>query len=223
MQNAHYIDDYSISSSLSDEEIYINIIDNSTIHYISFVKTIDLQELQELQSNISLVDAYTIITKCFNKKDKCYTVTIKEINDGLKINFDSLLGGFMKFNFDISLKINTTPDEKNTDELKKISNRCNSLEKNIDELKKISDKCNYLEKIIHIYDDRFNKLENIIEEHIDRIDGIGSVIENTIKNNNNRFKKIEDIIEKSNGKFEEFEYMISEDIDRLEQKRFKFF
>ncbi len=89
---------YSIVSSLNERSIYLKITDN--IGFLQYESNIDIKELR---LNIDLSDSFMIIKNCFEEKEG-YQVKFTHTTDILKLQFNALVGGFLKMNFDIYLK-----------------------------------------------------------------------------------------------------------------------
>lgn len=133
---------YSIVSSLNERNIYLKITDN--IGFLQYESNIDSKELR---LNIDLNDAFMIIKNCFENEEG-YHVKFIHTTETLKLQFNALVGGFLKMNFDIYLKERImSNDGQLTISLNKLEQKINGLEKQLhkknEELQNLSEKLSY--------------------------------------------------------------------------------
>lgn len=103
MSNSFEYNNYSIVSSLNEEEenIYIKVIDKVSLMY--YENTFDLQKLGV---SFSLTDTYQIINKCFMKESgykATLTISPDMITTNMTVLFEAIIGGFLNVQFDIIL------------------------------------------------------------------------------------------------------------------------
>jgi len=117
---------YSIVCSLNERSIYLKITDN--IGFLQYESNIDSKELR---LNIDLSDAFMIIKHCFEEEEG-YEVKFTHTTDTLKLQFNALVGGFLKMKFDIYLKERVmSNDGQLTMTLNKLEQKINGLEKQL--------------------------------------------------------------------------------------------
>lgn len=98
MTDSFEFDNYSIVSSLNERTIYIKIIDKKL--FVCYESNVDAKEIR---ISIELNNTYQIMTKCF-AKEAGYAV-VMSINSGvMKMQFNALVEGFLKINFEIILR-----------------------------------------------------------------------------------------------------------------------
>ena len=90
-------ENYSIITSLNERGIYLKITD--TVSFYQYETNVDIKELR---ITIELKDAYTIITRCFEKKEGSVTISVQ--SNVMKLQFKTLVGGFLKIEFDVLLR-----------------------------------------------------------------------------------------------------------------------
>lgn len=132
--NTYTLNNYSIIVSLNERIIYFKITD--TVSFYQYEGNIDIKELR---LNVDLQDAYIIINNCFQDLDG-YSVNICVNSNMLKLQFNALVGGFLKMGFEIMLRekvmsndgqltINFNRlEQKLVAGLSKLENRCKELE-----------------------------------------------------------------------------------------------
>lgn len=103
MSNNFEYNNYTIVSSLNEEEenIYIKVIDKVSLMY--YENTFDLQKLGV---SFSLTDTYQIINKCFIKESgykATLTISPDMITTNMTVLFEAIIGGFLNVQFDIIL------------------------------------------------------------------------------------------------------------------------
>lgn len=103
MSNSFEYNNYTIVSSLNEEEenIYIKVIDKVSLMY--YENTFDLQKLGV---SFSLTDTYQIINKCFMKESgykATLTISPDMITTNMTVLFEAIIGGFLNVQFDIIL------------------------------------------------------------------------------------------------------------------------
>ena len=129
---------YSIVTSLNERTIYLKITDN-----ISFYQYEGNVDCKELRINIELVDAYTIICNCFKGGVEGYSTVLTVTSGLLKIQFNALVGGFLKINFEVMLR------EKVMSNDGQLTINFNRLEQKLNAgLQKLEQRCQELEEII---------------------------------------------------------------------------
>jgi hypothetical protein len=129
---------YSIVTSLNERTIYLKITDN-----ISFYQYEGNVDCKELRINIELVDAYTIICNCFKGGVEGYSTVLTVTSGLLKIQFNALVGGFLKMNFEVMLR------EKVMSNDGQLTINFNRLEQKLNAgLQKLEQRCQELEDII---------------------------------------------------------------------------
>ncbi len=162
---------YSIVTSINERTIYLKITDN-----ISFYQYEGNVDCKELRINIELADAYTIICNCFKGGVEGYSTNLTVTSGLLKIQFNALVGGFLKMNFEVMLRekvmsndgqltINFNRlEQKLNAGLQKLEQRCQELEDIIEEKNKeildLADKLSYAHIFIG-YQNTF-KIDNSI-------------------------------------------------------------
>jgi len=130
---------YSIITSLNERTIYLKITD--TVSFYQYEGNIDIKELR---LNIELKDAFTIICNCFKEDlNEDYDVTITVNSNMLKLQFNALVGGFLKMNFELLLR------EKVMSNDGQLTINFNRLEQKLNAgLQKLELRCQELEEII---------------------------------------------------------------------------
>jgi hypothetical protein len=130
---------YSIITSLNERTIYLKITD--TVSFYQYEGNVDIKELR---LNIELKDAFTIICNCFKEDlDEDYDVTITVNSNMLKLQFNALVGGFLKMNFEVLLR------EKVMSNDGQLTINFNRLEQKLNAgLQKLELRCQELEEII---------------------------------------------------------------------------
>jgi hypothetical protein len=129
---------YSIVTSLNERTIYLKITDN-----ISFYQYEGNVDCKELRINIELVDAYTIICNCIKGGVEGYSANFMVTSGLLKIQFNALVGGFLKMNFEVMLR------EKVMSNDGQLTINFNRLEQKLNAgLQKLEQRCKELEEII---------------------------------------------------------------------------
>ena len=133
--NTYTLKNYFVVISLNERTIYFKITD--TVSFYQYEGNVDIKELR---LNIELNDAYTIITNCFEGLVEGYRVTISVNSNVLKLQFNALVGGFLKMEFEVMLRekvmsndgqltINFNRlEQKLNAGLNKLENRCKELE-----------------------------------------------------------------------------------------------
>lgn len=137
---------YSITTSLNERSIYLKVID--TINFLSYEGNVDLKELR---ISIDLDATYKIILNCFKEEDG-YASNIS-INSGmLKFNFNAIVGGFLKLNFEILLR------EKLMSNDGQLTLNFNRIEQQQSQaIRILTEKCNNLEQLLSFQRDEFTK------------------------------------------------------------------
>ena len=92
------LSNYSILTSLNERNIYIKCIDQ--VNFICYESNVDQKELR-LQ--FELANIYNIINNCF-KGETGYSVNFNVSSGILKLTFNTLVGGFLKINFEAILR-----------------------------------------------------------------------------------------------------------------------
>ncbi len=95
---------YSIVSSLNERTIYFKITD--TVSFYQYEANVDIKELRLM---IELEDAYTIISRCFEEIDGSVTISVQ--SNVMKLQFKTLVGGFLKIEFDVLLREKISDDQ----------------------------------------------------------------------------------------------------------------
>jgi len=95
---------YSIVSSLNERTIYFKITD--TVTFYQYETNVDIKELR---LTIELEDAYTIISRCFEEVDGSVTISVQ--SNVMKLQFKTLVGGFLKIEFDVLLREKISDDQ----------------------------------------------------------------------------------------------------------------
>jgi hypothetical protein len=117
---------YSIVCSLNERSIYLKITDN--IGFLQYESNIDSKELY---LNIDLSDSFMIIKNCFEEEDG-YQVKFLHTTGTLKLQFNALVGGFLKMNFDVYLKERVlSSDGQITMTMNKLEQKISGLEKQL--------------------------------------------------------------------------------------------
>jgi hypothetical protein len=117
---------YSIVCSLNERSIYLKITDN--IGFLQYESNLDSKELR---LNIDLSDAFMIIKNCFEEEDG-YDVKFTHTTETLKLQFNALVGGFLKIKFDVYLKERVmSNDGQLTMTMNKLEQKINGLEKQL--------------------------------------------------------------------------------------------
>jgi hypothetical protein len=98
MADSFKLNNYSIICSLNNKTIYFKITD-----VVSFYQYEGNVDSKELQLNIGLFEAYTIISNCLNNMTD-YSCFISVNSEVLKMQFNALIGGFLNMNFEILLR-----------------------------------------------------------------------------------------------------------------------
>jgi hypothetical protein len=98
MTDSFDFDNYSIVSSLSERTIYIKLIDKTL--YMCYESNVDAKELR---LSIELNNTYQLITKCF-RKESGYSIGLNISSGVMRIQFNALVEGFLKINFEIILR-----------------------------------------------------------------------------------------------------------------------
>jgi hypothetical protein len=176
MPNAYELNNYSVVVSLNERTIYIKVTD--TVNYITYEGN---PEIKELRLNTELADAYAIVTKCLrNDDDYCLKISV---NTGiLKLNFNALVGGFLKMNFEILLREKVMSndgqltlnfnrlEQQLSVGLKQLLDRCNSLEQSIEDkneaLIDLTNKLSFANIIIGYSTDNGNDNHSVKQRHI---------------------------------------------------------
>lgn len=137
---------YSITTSLNERSIYLKVID--TVNFLSYEGNVDLKELR---ISIDLDATYKIILNCF-KEEAGYTSNIS-INSGvLKFNFNAIVGGFLKLNFEILLR------EKLMSNDGQLTLNFNRIEQQQSQaIRILTEKCNNLEQLLSLQGEEFTK------------------------------------------------------------------
>lgn len=135
--NTYTLNNYSVIISLNERTIYLKITD--TVSFYQYEGNIDIKELR---LNVDLQDAYIIINNCFQDLDG-YSVNIGITSNMLKLQFNALVGGFLKMAFEIMLR------EKVMSNDGQLTINFNRLEqKLVAGLSKLEQRCKELETII---------------------------------------------------------------------------
>ena len=135
--NTYTLNNYSVIVSLNERTIYLKITD--TVSFYQYEGNIDIKELR---LNVDLQDAYIIINNCFQDLDG-YSVNIGVNSNMLKLQFNALVGGFLKMAFEIMLR------EKVMSNDGQLTINFNRLEqKLVAGLSKLEQRCQELEEII---------------------------------------------------------------------------
>jgi hypothetical protein len=187
---------YSIITSLNERTIYLKITD--TVSFYQYEGNIDIKELR---LNIELKDAFTIICNCFKEDlNEDYDVTITVNSNMLKLQFNALVGGFLKMNFEILLRekvmsndgqltINFNRlEQQQAQSIKSLTEKCAKLENTINNLQQIIDSCQIFMSNIytpqgHWCDIQTNgqtQVNNISAKEITMNDHSGNIIWKTI-------------------------------------------
>jgi hypothetical protein len=137
MSNTFQQKNHSIVVSLNERTIYFKVTD--TISFYQYEGNIDAKELR---LNIELTDSYKIIVNCLNLEHG-YNNQIS-VNSGiLKMQFNALVGGFLKMNFEIQLR------EKIMSNDGQLTLNFNRLEQKLNAgLQRLLERCDELETII---------------------------------------------------------------------------
>lgn len=131
------VNNYSIVVSLNDRTIYYKITD--TVSFYQYEGNVDAKELR---LNADLSDIYTIMVNCL-KSENGYSVSITTNSDIIKLQFNALVGGFLKMSFDVLLR------EKVMSNDSQLTINFNRLEqKLIFGIKKLMDRCDQLESLV---------------------------------------------------------------------------
>lgn len=135
--NTYTLNNYSIIVSLNERTIYLKITD--TVSFYQYEGNIDVKELR---LNVDLQDAYIIINNCFQDLED-YSVNIGINSNMLKLQFNALVGGFLKMAFEILLR------EKVMSNDGQLTINFNRLEqKLVAGLSKLEQRCKEIETII---------------------------------------------------------------------------
>jgi hypothetical protein len=102
---------------------------------------------KELRINIDLADAFMIIKNCFEEEEG-YDVKFMHTTDTLKLQFNALVGGFLKMKFDVYLKERVmSNDGQLTITMNKLEQKISGLEKQLHKkneiLQDLTDKLSY--------------------------------------------------------------------------------
>jgi hypothetical protein len=136
--NTYTLKNYSVVISLNERTIYFKITD--TVSFYQYEGNVDIKELR---LNIELNDAYTIITNCFEGLVEGYRVIISVNSNVLKLQFNALVGGFLKMEFEVMLR------EKVMSNDGQLTINFNRLEQKLNAgLQKLEQRCKELEGII---------------------------------------------------------------------------
>jgi hypothetical protein len=123
---------YSIVCSLNERSIYLKITDN-----IGFLQYESNMDSKELRLNIDLADAFMIIKNCFEEEEG-YDVKFTHTTDTLKLQFNALVGGFLKMKFDVYLKERVmSNDGQLTITMNKLEQKISGLEKQLHKKNKV--------------------------------------------------------------------------------------
>jgi len=135
--STYTLNNYSIIVSLNERTIYLKITD--TVSFYQYEGNIDVKELR---LNVDLQDSYIIINNCFQDLED-YSVNIGVNSNMLKLQFNALVGGFLKMAFEILLR------EKVMSNDGQLTINFNRLEqKLVAGLSKLEQRCKELETII---------------------------------------------------------------------------
>jgi hypothetical protein len=120
-------DNYSVLASLNERTIYLKITDN--IGFLQYESNIDVKELR---LSIDIKDAFTIMKKCFDKSNG-YDVVFTHNTGTLKLQFNALIEGFLKMNFELFLKERImTSDGQLTVTINRLEQKVSGLEKQLE-------------------------------------------------------------------------------------------
>ena len=145
--NTYTLNNYSIIVSLNERTIYLKITD--TVSFYQYEGNIDVKELR---LNVDLQDAYIIINNCFQDLED-YSVNIGINSNMLKLQFNALVGGFLKMAFEILLRekvmsndgqltINFNRlEQQQAQAIKSLTEKCSKLEEKMNNMQKIIDCC----------------------------------------------------------------------------------
>jgi len=129
---------YSIVVSLNDRTIYYKITD--TISFYQYEGNVEPKELRLNTADLS--DIYTIMINCL-KSENGYSVSITTNSGIIKLQFNALVGGFLKMSFDVLLR------EKVMSNDSQVTINFNRLEqKLIFGIKKLMERCDQLESLV---------------------------------------------------------------------------
>lgn len=137
MSQTFEINNYSIIVSLNDRTIYFKITD--TISFYQYEGNVDAKELR---LNNDLADIYKIIVSCIEGKEG-YNVLITSNSGVIKLQFNALVGGFLKMGFEVLLK------EKVISNDGQLTINFNRLEQKLNaSVLKLMERCEELEKLV---------------------------------------------------------------------------
>ena len=131
------LNNYSIIVSLNDRTIYYKITD--TLSFYQYEGNVDAKELR---LSADLADIYKIMINCL-KSENGYSVSITSNSGIIKLQFNALVGGFLKMTFDVLLR------EKVMSNDSQLTINFNRLEqKLIFGITKLMDRCDQLESLV---------------------------------------------------------------------------
>ena len=137
MSQTFELNNYSIIVSLNDRTIYYKITDN-----ISFYQYEGNVDSKELRLNADLADIYKIMVNCL-KSENGYSVVITSNSGIIKLQFNALVGGFLKMTFDVLLREKVmSNDGQLTINFNKLENKL------IFGFQKIMTRCDQLEQLV---------------------------------------------------------------------------
>jgi hypothetical protein len=135
MCDSFEIKNYSIVTSLNERNIFIKFTDN--VNFICYECSADSKELR-LQFELS--DIYNIIKKCLSFEDG-FDVKICVSSNIMKLNFNAKVGGFLKINFEASLREKImSNDGQLTLNINKIEYKYETLLKKLEKLEELFEK-----------------------------------------------------------------------------------
>ena len=131
------LNNYSIVVSLNDRTIYYKITD--TVSFYQYEGNVDAKELR---LSADLADIYKIMINCL-KSENGYSVSITSNSGIIKLQFNALVGGFLKMTFDVLLR------EKVMSNDSQLTINFNRLEqKLIFGITKLMERCDQLESLV---------------------------------------------------------------------------
>lgn len=131
------LNNYSIVVSLNDRTIYYKITD--TVSFYQYEGNVDAKELR---LSADLADIYKIMINCL-KSENGYSVSITSNSGIIKLQFNALVGGFLKMTFDVLLR------EKVMSNDSQLTINFNRLEqKLIFGITKLMERCDQLEQLV---------------------------------------------------------------------------
>jgi hypothetical protein len=146
MTDAFTIKNYTILTSLNERSIYMKITD--TVGFMCYEGTVDPSGLRV---SIALADAYVIITNCF-AEESVYAVNMCVSSGNMNLNFNAIVGGFLKLNFEILLR------EKLMSNDGQLTLNFNRIEQQQSQaIRILTEKCNNLEQLLSLQREEFTK------------------------------------------------------------------